>query len=68
MTARWSPRLMIAAFSRAIASTVAQVLHVVERDVGDCAHPALPDVRRVQSSAHAHLDHRHIDAPRVGTR
>ena len=48
---------MMAAFSRAIGGDVStQVLHVVELDVGDGGHPAVPGVRGVEPAAEADLD------------
>ena len=40
----------------------AEHLHVVERDVGDRRHAALPDVRRIEPPADADLDDADLDA------
>ena len=56
VTAR-SPRLMMAAFSRDRRQRVAQVLHVIPVDVGDCRHATVPNVGGVQPTAKAYLDH-----------
>ena len=39
-----------------------QVLHVVQRDVGDNDHAQVEDVGRVQPAAQAHLAHQQVDA------
>ena len=62
VTAAVSPRLMICAFSVAIASIVGpENVHVIESDIGDRRNAALPDVCRVESAADAHLDHGYLD-------
>ena len=62
VTAR-SPRSMIAAFSRAMCGDRrAQPGHVVEVDVGDGRHAAVPGVGRVEPPAEPDLDEGQVDA------
>ena len=52
---------MMAAFSRAIfGDRVAQPVHVVEVDVGDDRHAAIPGVRRIEPPTEPDLDERDV--------
>ena len=61
VTAR-SPRSMMAAFSRAMCGDRrAEPIHVVEVDVGDGRHAAVPGVGRVEPAAEPDLDERDVE-------
>ena len=47
-------------FARNLGDRVAQILLMIERDVGDDAEPRLNHVGRVQTPAHSDLEHNHI--------